>query len=35
VTINNDATVTAPDFRSTQNGVLHEIDQVLMLPSGN
>ena len=35
VTINNDATVTAPDFRSTQNGVLHEIDQVLMPPSGN
>ncbi len=35
VTINNDATVTAPDFRSTQNGVLHEIDRVLMPPSGN
>lgn len=35
VTINNDATVTAPDFRSTQNGVVHEIDRVLMPPSGN
>ena len=35
VTINNDATVTAPDLRSTQNGVAHEIDSVLMPPSGN
>lgn len=33
VTINNDATVTAPDLRSTQNGVAHEIDSVLMPPS--
>jgi transforming growth factor-beta-induced protein len=35
VTINNDATVTVPDQRSTQNGVVHEIDRVLMPPSGN
>jgi uncharacterized surface protein with fasciclin (FAS1) repeats len=35
VTINNDATVTAPDLRSVPNGVVHEIDRVLMPPSGN
>ena len=35
VMINNDATVTVPDQRSTQNGVVHEIDRVLTPPSGN
>ncbi len=33
VTINNEATVILPDLRSTKNGVVHEIDRLLMPPS--
>ncbi|WP_263834980.1 fasciclin domain-containing protein [Salinibacter sp.] len=33
VTIDNEATVTVPDLRSMKNGVVHEIDRLLMPPS--
>lgn len=35
VTINGNATVTAPDLQSRKNGVVHGIDSVLLPPSDN